>query len=301
MMTTPVFAGAPVTWKLTVANLGTSDARNVTITDALPGSATFASADAPCTEAAGTVTCELGTLAPGQSIEKTITADLDPAFTGTLSNTATVGSSTADPTPANNTSTAETPVVPRSDLSIMKEAAPDPIVPGTPATYTLTITNNGPSTATGVSVSDPMPTGLTATSATPTLGECSVAANVTCAVGTLPVGATATIIIQADVASNVTSSITNTASVTGTNADPDASDDADTTTTPVAPSADLKIVKVGSPNPVIAGANIIYDLTVTNNGPSDSQAVQIVDTLPGAFTYVSATPTVGSCSQSAAP
>ncbi|MBI3459898.1 DUF11 domain-containing protein, partial [Candidatus Acetothermia bacterium] len=62
---------------------------------------------------------------------------------------------------------------------------------------------------------------------------------------------------------------------------------------------DLAVTKTDSPDPVIAGNNLTYTLTVTNNGPDNAGGVTVTDTLPGGVTFISAVPSQGSCSQSA--
>src|SRR5207249_2081920 len=57
----------------------------------------------------------------------------------------------------------------------------------------------------------------------------------------------------------------------------------------VVTSADLSVTKVDSPDPVVAGTNLTYTITLSNAGPSDAQAVALTDTLPANTTFVSAT------------
>lgn len=66
-----------------------------------------------------------------------------------------------------------------------------------------------------------------------------------------------------------------------------------------AASADLRIAKIASPNPVVAGNNLVYKLIVANAGPNDAPNVKVVDILPAGVTFVSATPSQGTCSQAA--
>ena len=70
--------GDTVTYTLTVKNEGSAAANDVVVTDQLPDGVTFVSATAPCAEAAGTVTCALGSLAAGATRTVTITATVDP-------------------------------------------------------------------------------------------------------------------------------------------------------------------------------------------------------------------------------
>jgi uncharacterized repeat protein (TIGR01451 family) len=64
----------------------------------------------------------------------------------------------------------------------------------------------------------------------------------------------------------------------------------------VSPTADLSVTKTDSPDPVTVGKPLTYTVTVTNNGPNDATAVTMSDTLPSGVTFVSATPSQGSCS-----
>ena len=84
-----------------------------------------------------------------------------------------MSSTTTDPTPANNTATDDTTVVTSADLSIAKTDSPDPVIAGTNLTYTLTVSNGGPSDALGVSVSDTLPAGTSFVSSSPSQGTCS--------------------------------------------------------------------------------------------------------------------------------
>ncbi|MGH8010180.1 MAG: choice-of-anchor P family protein, partial [Candidatus Binatia bacterium] len=68
---------------------------------------------------------------------------------------------------------------------------------------------------------------------------------------------------------------------------------------PAADVADLRIRKSDSPDPVTVNTNLTYTLEVTNNGPDGADDVVVTDTLPAGVTFVSATPTQGSCSQMA--
>ncbi|HKC85761.1 MAG TPA: SBBP repeat-containing protein, partial [Blastocatellia bacterium] len=60
-------------------------------------------------------------------------------------------------------------------------------------------------------------------------------------------------------------------------------------------NADLALVKADSRDPVMVGNDLIYTLTVTNNGPDDAAGVTLIDTLPSAVTLVSSSASQGSC------
>jgi uncharacterized repeat protein (TIGR01451 family) len=129
-------------------------------------------------------------------------------------------------------------VVPGADLAITKTDSPDPVKGGQNLTYTIVVTNNGPSTATGVTMTDQLPKNAGFASATTTKGTCSAKpskALVTCALGDLVSGTSATVTIV--VKSPAKGTITNTASVTATSpTDPNPGNNTATATTTVLPS-----------------------------------------------------------------
>jgi uncharacterized repeat protein (TIGR01451 family) len=132
----PVFAGAPITYSIRVANAGPDAATNVVVTDNLPKGASFVSAESTqgtCSVSGngGKVTCTLGTLAVNvgpQYNPVTVTirvlAPSKGGKGGTISNTASVDSDMKDPKKGNNAATATTRVV----------AAPAVTCQGHPAT-----------------------------------------------------------------------------------------------------------------------------------------------------------------------
>jgi uncharacterized repeat protein (TIGR01451 family) len=104
----PVAARGNVTYTLTVANQGASPAPGAAVVDTLPAGVTFSSASAGCSQAAGVVTCELGSLAGGASTAVTITVTTKAR--GTLTNTASVSANVSDPDTSDNTATETTTV-----------------------------------------------------------------------------------------------------------------------------------------------------------------------------------------------
>ena len=85
---------------------------------------------------------------------------------------------------------------PIADLSVGKADSPDPVTVGSNLTYTITVTNNGPMVATGVTLTDTLPGGVTFVSATPTQGDCAEAGGtIICNLGTLASSETATVTV----------------------------------------------------------------------------------------------------------
>jgi uncharacterized repeat protein (TIGR01451 family) len=95
-------------------------------------------------------------------------------------------------------------------LSVTKTGSPNPVTVGGVLTYTVTVSNAGPASATDATMTDPLPAGVTFLSATASQGSCGQAAGtVTCQLGTIPSGGSATIAIQ--VSPTGKGSLTNTA------------------------------------------------------------------------------------------
>ena len=106
-----------------------------------------------------------------------------------------------------------------ADVAIVKTATPNPVTQGTPLTYSLAVTNNGPASATNVTVTDTLPSAVTYLSANTTQGSCSEAGGtVTCLLGTMANAGTATITILT--LPGAPGMVTNTATVTADQTDP---------------------------------------------------------------------------------
>ena len=105
------------------------------------------------------------------------------------------------------------PPAPKIDLAIVKTVTPASSSLGDRVTWTLTITNNGPDNATGVTVADPIPAGMRYISSTTTQGTCTFAALLNCQIGSMANGATVKVTIVT--ASTATGQIVNTATVVG--------------------------------------------------------------------------------------
>ena len=300
----PVVAGTNVTYTVTVTNGGPSGAQSVVLTDTLPGGTSYVSAvpdQGTCSELAGVVTCPLGTLADGASVDVVIVAAVAPVVADgtTLTNVASVVSTTSEPTPGDNSTSEDTLITAAADISVTKVDSVDPVLAGANLSYTVTVSNGGPSDAQTVVLTDTLPGGTNYVSAVPDQGTCSEAAGVvTCSLGAIAGGASIDVVIATALPSSTPAgTMTNTASVTTTTTDPDASNDSTSEDTEVALTADLAVTKVDNVDPVLAGTNLTYTVTASNNGPSDAAGVTVVDTLPAGLTFVSATPAQGSCAE----
>ena len=160
----------------------------------------------------------------------------------------------------------------------------------TTITYTLTLSDNGPNSATNVQVTDLLPAGVSFVSATPSQGTYDFG-NGVWTVGTVDTTTPQTLLIQAQVVSP--SPQTNTATITGADQfDPVAANNtASVVETPQ--QADLALTKtVSNPTPNV-GDTITYTITLSDNGPDSATNVTILDVLPPGVSYVSSTPSQG--------
>ncbi|HEX8410119.1 MAG TPA: lamin tail domain-containing protein [Thermoanaerobaculia bacterium] len=301
----PVTAGTNLTYTITVTNPGPSDAAAVTLADTVPANTTFVSFSQPggwsCTTPAaggtGAVNCSIATFPAGGNAVFTLVVNTSAALANgaLLTNTATVATTTTESSTANNTATATTTVGTGSaDVSVTKTDSPDPVNAGSNLTYTITVTNAGPSAATSVALADTLPTGTTFVSlAAPAGWTCSTPAPgatgaINCTNPSLAVtSAVFTLVVNVDPALIAGNVLTNTATATTATTDPNGANNSATATTTVTASADLLLSKTDTPDPVFAGGNISYQLTLTNNGPSNAAAATFTDALPAGTTFVS--------------
>jgi len=189
-----------------------------------------------------------------------------------------------------------------ADLSVTKTDAPDPVGVGGNLAYTITVNNAGPAAASNVTLNDPLPTGTTFVSCTPSVGTCTgpppgSTGTVTADLGTIPSAGSATITLVVNVNAGAGSVVNNTATVSSPTADNNLANNSATATTSVTTAAatDLSITKSDSPDPVLSGGTITYTITVDNLGAISATSVEVSDPLPGGTTFASCGTSVGTC------
>jgi uncharacterized repeat protein (TIGR01451 family) len=293
----PVVAGNNLTYTISVTNLGPSSASNVVVTHLIPNTVTFVSAAASqgtYSQQGGVTTFSLGPMGPREVA--TLTVIGLPTVTGQIFSTATVASEQQDPNTLNNTVTVQTQVNPSTaDLAVGLAAAPSPVLIGSTLTYTVSLTNNGPNPATVITVTNILPASAPILSATFSRGTATYAGNVIFwRLDSLARAATATAIIT--VTPTVEGLITATAAVAAREVDPIQANNTASVTTTVGPAADLAISIADFPDPAVAGSNVTYTVSVTNQGPSTATGVIVNDSLPAAVTVVSTNATQGTVS-----
>jgi uncharacterized repeat protein (TIGR01451 family) len=296
--------GTNVVYTVVVTNAGPSNVTGATVADPLPSGITTASyAAVAAGGATGFTASGSGAIADtvnlpaGSTITYTVTLAAPAGRTGDLANTATVTapSGTTDPTPGNNTATDTDTQASRADLQVTKTDNAGTYTPGTNVVYTVVVTNAGPSNVTGATVADPLPSGITTASyaAVAAGGATGFTASGSGAIAdtvNLPAGSTITYTVTLAAPAGRTGDLVNIATVTAPSGttDPTPGNNTATDTDTPASSADVSIIKTDSPDPVVAGTNLTYTLTVHNQGPSNASSVTVTDALPTGTSFVSA-------------
>jgi uncharacterized repeat protein (TIGR01451 family) len=257
-------SGGTANFTITVTNTGTTTLTNVTVTDA---------------QAPGCANSAIGTLTAGQSTSYTCSlAGVTSSFTNsatatghppvgpdvTATDTAPVTVNPVIPPPP-------APPAPTIDLSITKTGAPNPATVGNQVTWTMVVTNNGPSGATGVTVADPVPAGTTFVSVATTQGTCTGGAAVSCQLGSMAAGSSVTITLVTLASTKGT--LTNTATTVGNETETNTANNTATASVvvngafvPTPPVRYCTAINVAPKRTLFVGRKTTLTLKVTQNG-----------------------------------
>jgi large repetitive protein len=287
---------------LTVSNVGDGPTRGeVTVTDELPPELEFAGEPPAgdgwvCTTAEQLLTCRRNdVLAAGQPWPPIrffvrVAPNAEPRE---IVNTAVV-SGGGDGNETNNSDTETGTTLPgRVDLAIDKQPDGQRVFPGEEVNFQLRVTNLRPVTATQVRVVDLFPRGLTPVSLVPSKGRCVLTR---CRLGTVEFGEVVTIDVTAFAGLRTGGRVLeNVARVRGLQQDVNPDNNEDSSTVSVDRLIDLVVDKDPAAQSVPAGSDVSYNVTVRNDGPSTATGVRLADLVPPELTFVSATPSQGSC------
>src|SRR5262249_55299790 len=291
--------GDTVTFIVTATNRGPSPATGVTIADLLP--AGFALSSATPSQGsydAATGLWTIGSVAVGVAHTMTIVGTVTAP--GVLVNNASVASQAEiDPDPFNNSDAASVNAAATADLHVSLEGSnPSPPL-GSPVTFTISVTNLGPSAATSATVRDLLPAGLTVVSATASQGT-DDAATGELTLGAIPVTRPETLAIPARL--DQPGSVTNVAALqTSAPADPNPANDAMSVVLTASLIADLAATITPGATTVDPGATLVWTIGVSNAGPADVTDATVTSTFPSPFTGASWTCTATPGSACAAP
>jgi uncharacterized repeat protein (TIGR01451 family) len=298
---TTAVPGTSTTYTITVTNNGPSTVSSLTLTDSIPA-ALLNPNFAPSVGAYNTSTGLWSglSLASGQSVSITLTGTIDPNFPDPLTNTVTVAppAGTTDPNPGNNSFTDTDTLTPQADVTVSIDDGTTIVVPGTSTSYFITITNNGPSTVSSLTVvtdSIPalltpqffLPSGFIVVGIAPSGFDFSL-------VNDLTPGATATLQITGTIDPNATGTLSNTVTVS-TLIDSTLSTSTATDTDTLALPADLAVTITDAATTLVPGSVDTYTITVANNGASTVSSFILTDAIPDALLNATfGTPSAGS-------
>lgn len=283
-----------ITYRVSVTNYGPDTALSVTLTDAIPAGLTFSNATASAgSYSTNTSLWSIGDMLSGATATLTITAKVSAASGGwTITNTARALTTGMGDTNAANDSASVLLYVVGADLGVIKSANNSAPYPGANVIYTITLTNNGPSDAKGVTLTELLTNGLTYVSYSATSGTYNNVSGIW-TVGTVLANSAQSLFITATVATNtINSLITNKSTITST----DMADGNLLNNTGVAVIAvsSLRISKTSSgTGNVVPGSNLTYTIIITNAGSLVHTNVTVTDAIPTGTTYVANSIVVG--------
>lgn len=286
-----VTLGQPVSFYVTVKNNGPANATNVELFDPLPDGLTYTSS-VPDTGTFDPATSlwSLPSLPSGQTATITLTGmSVQPRK---VTNTVSIQSlDQSDTNPADNSASDSVKVVVNADLALTKAVSPTIAEPGDTVTYTIVVTNDGPSTAENVQVVDPAKISATLTGSTTSQGSFDSATRVW-DVGTLASGQTATLTLT--VLIDRTGTFLNTVVISQSSVpDPNPGNNRAQATLEV-PAADLSVAATVDDASPIVGQQVTFTISASNLGPEPTTSAIITSLLPAGLSYVSSLASVGS-------
>jgi len=278
-------AGESLTYTLTVTNSGPSDAQGVSVTDPIPTGTEYVTDTSAGTYDPVTGIWSIGTLNSGSSTAIDITVKILSDTTASVINSAAVTATTSDPDPANNTATVTTSLERSADLSVTKSSSPDPVIAGESLTYTITITNDGPSDASNVVLTDTLPTELINPEYSLDGGITWSSWTGSVSLGTITDTTSEEIVLRGTVDSSFSGTLNNSASVASDTPDPDTANNSAIGETKVLVLAQpaIGVEKFLVPSSGYPGDTFTFSVVVKNTGEILVDPVSISDTLPVAL------------------
>ena len=275
-----------VAWSIVVRNNGPDVAHDVIVNDVLPGSLIWISDDSNGKYNPRTGIWTIAQLNRGVEIRLNIVAMVNG--TGITQNNVSVTAREFDHDLSNNNASEIVEVNKTADVSIVKIVDDSNPLYGNLITWTLIAKNNGPDKATSVAVEDILPKGLILVDVVATKGVYDNGVWYLCC---LENGEEESLDIICEV--NTTGNITNYASITAEEDDPNIHNNFDNETIDVPLTVDLEVVKqVSNKNPYY-GENIIWFISIKNNGPDNATNVVLNDLLDENLIYNYYTASVG--------
>jgi uncharacterized repeat protein (TIGR01451 family) len=289
--------GADSTYTIGVPNNGAAaSSGTVSVIDTFPAGVTPNSASGTgwsCVVVLQIVTCDRAdALAAGASYaDVTVAVSVGMSATDPYVNSVTVAGG-GDADASNNTAIDSGSVIDGSDLQIALSASAESVYASNEISYTAAIYNSGPIDSSSTIVTITIPDQVAVTSLVPSQGTCEQSGQtITCDLGVIPVGLSASIAVVGDVADGVdVETLLASASVASTQTDPDASNNAAQNATPVlaasAAEADVVVSATRSTEKHVVGKRTVFYKTVTNRGPYTATDVQLTESVEGTLRLI---------------
>ncbi len=279
--------GDNVTYTITVCNLGLDTATDVVVTNSLPAEIDFVSATAPLAEfppGSGNVTGSIASMNASDCVVLEVVGQTTAE--GSFLNEVGVEANEDDPAPGNNVASAATEVDDHADISVTKFDSGGS-APNGQFTYTVRVVNNGPAEATNVTFIDSLPPEVTFVSATNGAAETFPGSGVvTATLASVPATGIRNFVITVQ-APNFETTVFNSVEASSDDTDPNLDNNTDTISTDIGFGADTQLTIVNE-GPVRVGDNVVFTVTIFNDGPNVATNVTFQSQLPAEFTFVSA-------------
>ena len=293
-----------IVYTLSYSNVGTQGASGVVITETLPANTIFDAVNstpgwAETSPGSGVYEFALGTVPGGtsSSVDFAVQVDGTPVNGDFISNTANIaddGANGADLDPLDNTATDSTPVVAAVDLVLTKDDGGVSVAPNGTVVYTLSYQNQGNLDATGVFITETIPSGATfdAANSDPAWLETVPGSGIyVFSIGSLNAGASGSVDFAVTVSSPVVAgldALQNSATIDDDNLNGPESNDLNNTaidSTPIDAAPDLFVTIDDGEVSVDAGGLLSYSIDYGNLGPQDATNVILTETLPAGTSF----------------
>jgi len=290
----PVFASSNLIYTFTVTNRGPWNATDVLLETPMPDDSDFLFATTTLgfmRLESGVVKCFVPVLTNGAALS--VTLAVAPAA-GVITNLSTISAFELDLAPEDNEATTVTTVDPVGELVVTMAAAPDPVLVSSNLIITATVSNRGPSTATGIVITNVLPPNLTFV--TGTLPRGSVSHSNGLVVGTVSAmtnsqRVTLTIVARANAAGTATIPL----GVRSAVYDPIEANNAAEVMVTIDPLADLRLTGAAAPPVLYASERFTFAFDAANIGPSPATNVVITVNFPASVSVASASSPQGAC------
>jgi len=290
---TPI-AGVDFSYQVTVVNEGPQDATGVAVKETLPSGLKLVSATPSQGSCVGTtiITCDLGAMADVSMA--TIDFAVTPTAGGTFTDALQAAGSQADLNSKNDTASFTVTVLVPADIGVSGSSSVTTAATGDKVTYTIQVANAGPGPATNVVLTDSISDGNLALSAlTTSQGSCTpTPGNITCAIGAINSGAKVNISFVLTMGPS--EGVSNGFSVSADTPDLNGDNNGLGLTVNVNP-ADLAVSQNATPTTALVGSQVMFTISVKNNGPIQATNIVLSDVVPASATLGTVQASQGTC------